>query len=373
MSARWSHERKVDDGIVHKLIAVSLEVTARCNQRCLYCYNRDRGSCLPIEDDGPTYRMFDIVDRILDQTDLYQVTLTGGEPLLRRDILEIIDHIRARGPKVCMISNAIAVDQTMARELAKRAISYVQTTLVGASEETHDPIAGTGSFSRRVSGIKHLVAAGVPVGGAFICTRENYAETETTMRLLHGLGAHAHMCFMCFSPAGYSIQHMAQLLPTRRQVADALRQANRFAEATGRMVHNKIPIPPCQIDQRQYPHVVFSLCGAGQNGGECFVDHKGNVRFCGPQRDHLGNVLQTELRYILTEAASRAYRRTPEFCRTCAIVGQCAGGCPAAAQWTARSKLWSGCVQESQTTAGNTESHELPRQLRIGEQARLAK
>lgn len=326
-----------------RLSSVSLEVTDRCNQRCQYCYNRDRGAIERCAPDVPTKAILELVDLIADQQPVTQITLTGGEPLLRRDILVIIDHIAAKGLHVGVVSNAIAVDAELAAELARRKVSYVQVTFLGPDAATHDDIAGDGSLAARYAGVRHLLAAGVSVGGAFVCTKLNYRFTRQTLDGMYAGGMREHMCFMRFCPAGSSARNAATLALSRDELVEALEQANRFGETHRLPVHNKIPIPPCLIRERDYPNIVFSFCGAGVEGGECFVDQRGSVRLCGPNVTELGNIREAPLDDLLGSKTVLKWKETcAPACAPCHLRPICRGGCPAAEYDPLQEEYWPG-------------------------------
>ena len=78
-------------------VSVALEVTKACNERCAYCYalSRRAGRSAGEQD---TLRALHVLKRLLQTPTLKQVTLTGGEPFLRKDLLDIVDCILVAGP-----------------------------------------------------------------------------------------------------------------------------------------------------------------------------------------------------------------------------------------------------------------------------------
>jgi radical SAM protein with 4Fe4S-binding SPASM domain len=322
-----------------QLSSISLEVTSRCNQECLYCYNRDRGAARPASD-VPTESFLELVDLVAHQP-VKQITLTGGEPLIRPGILPIIDRIASQGLRIGIVTNAIAATGKLAAELASRKISYAQVTFLGPDAATHDRIAGQGSFTARFAGVRNLIAAGVSVGGAFICTRLNYRVAGLTLETMFSWGIREHMCFMRFCPAGYGARSAATLAPFRDEVVEAIEQANRFGEMHRVLVHNKIPIPPCIARESDFPNVVFSFCGAGVADGECFVDQRGGVRLCGPHALELGSIRETPLDDLLGCRTVLEWKETcaPE-CAPCHLRPGCRGGCPVAEGDPLRESYW---------------------------------
>jgi radical SAM protein with 4Fe4S-binding SPASM domain len=317
-----------------QLRSIAIELTPRCNQHCVYCYNPWRSSPADQADELNTADIRSLVDRILDQATVARFTLTGGEPLMREDLLPIIDHINARGLPVAIISNGGLIDQHAAEQLAARNVHYVQVTLGGPEEQLHDAICGDGSFRRTTRGVVRLVGQGVAVGGSFLCTRNSYASAADTLERMLSLGIRHHYAFNRFNPSGCGAEHLYALMPTRSHVLTALAQANQFAESHDVQISCTMPIPPCMLDQRDYPRVRFGACSAGMDRGELAVDPHGRLKLCTLQQRTLGSVAEHSLEELVTGPVATAFRtKIPVFCVPCPHRTSCLGGCGAAAEW----------------------------------------
>lgn len=324
-----------------RLRAISLAVTDLCNQRCLYCYNHDlflAGQCKP---DVPTEDILGVIDLLTRQHSIQQIEITGGEPLLRGDILAILDHIIAKGIRIGIVSNASKIDASRAAELARRKISHVQTTFLAKDAAAHDALAGAGSFAARKTGVKHLIAAGVPVIGAFVCTKENFSGTGETLEMMYEWGMREHFFFMRFCPSRHSICNRTRLAIVQEELQEALAQANRFGTRHGIPVHNKIPVPMCLLHSNDYPQVIFSACGAALEGSECYVDQQGNVRLCASNAAVLGNIRNASLDDLLGSDTAREWKEScaPD-CSPCDLRSTCRGGCPIAEEDPIQNDVW---------------------------------
>ncbi len=143
---------------------VQLHVTQRCNLQCRHCYQA--GKCAEMSG-GEVFRAIDNVNGALKgwasdhQVEVSpSLHLTGGEPLLRKDIFDVVGYASEAGFSVSLLSNGVLVDEKAARRIKESGVSDVQVSLEGI-ELTHDRIRGRGSFSRALSGIRALVAEGV--------------------------------------------------------------------------------------------------------------------------------------------------------------------------------------------------------------------
>jgi pyruvate-formate lyase-activating enzyme len=157
-----------------------------CNLRCDYCAVASSPKAERRALSVQTFRA--LVDEAVAEgfAELY---LTGGEPFLHPEIIELLDEASAALPTVVLTNAMLAGTRRLARlsELAGRKLT-VQTSLDGACPETHDAHRGRGSFARTVRGIRDLIELGLPPRIALTETPENRGEIEEVAALLADLG-----------------------------------------------------------------------------------------------------------------------------------------------------------------------------------------
>jgi radical SAM protein with 4Fe4S-binding SPASM domain len=312
--------------------ALSVELTAACNQRCSHCYNawRAEGSASPAGLETPA--LLALLDRVALELGLTRLTLSGGEPLLHPDFRAIVDHLRARDLELFLITNGTLVDDEVARFLAPR-FGSVQLTLAGAEAAGHDAICGAGSYARVVAGLDALAAAGVPTSGSFLCTAAGAARAAATVARFVERGVR-RVAFNRFNPSGFGLESALRLMPTRSQVLQALEQVEEAAARDDLEISCTMPIPPCVVDEDFYPHVSFGHCAAGGEESEPSLAPDGQLRLCPLQARALGDLRGATFRAVWETPARAAFAQaTPEFCRDCPHAATCRGGCGAAAEW----------------------------------------
>ena len=154
---------------------VALEITKRCNLRCRHCY------LAAGEVAGQELSTLEIKALLaaVRAAGGVSAAIGGGEPLLREDWLEIVQHALDCGLLVSLGTNATLVDERRAAQLAALPIK-VQISLDGASREVHDSIRGEGSYAATVAAIDRLVRAGKArdLVVAFTPMRPNVHEVE---------------------------------------------------------------------------------------------------------------------------------------------------------------------------------------------------
>ena len=145
---------------------VSWNLTYRCNLACEHCY-LDAGGKPLVESDAfadrselSTEQCFRVVDQIADFAPESLVILTGGEPLLRRDILEIIRYASAKELWVVVGTNGVLVTETLAHTLKKEGVRGLALSLDALDADRHDSFRRVkGAWKNTVEGAKALHAA----------------------------------------------------------------------------------------------------------------------------------------------------------------------------------------------------------------------
>src|SRR5437764_2388730 len=155
--------------------------TKTCNLECVHCYadaevRRFVGELSTEE----AQRMIEDLASINTPA----LLISGGEPLVRPDILDLAEYATALGVRVTFSTNGTLIDQKKAERLAKIGVTYVGISIDGG-EERHDLFRGkAGAFQGAIRGIRNCRAAGIRVGVRFTVTQENLGELEGIFRLV---------------------------------------------------------------------------------------------------------------------------------------------------------------------------------------------
>ena len=145
-------------------ISGSLDLTYRCNLRCLHCYlgGQDISATQPNQELG-TEQWIRIIDEIVEAGCLF-LLITGGDPLLRRDFVQIYRHAKRKGLLVTVFSNGTLVTDELVQLFVDLPPRSIEISLYGATPETYEQITGIqGSYDHCIQGIERLLAAGIRV------------------------------------------------------------------------------------------------------------------------------------------------------------------------------------------------------------------
>jgi radical SAM protein with 4Fe4S-binding SPASM domain len=252
-------------------LAVHLEVVSACNLRCTHCF----AGPLPRREQALTLQDLDDLFRTLAGMGAFRLGLTGGEPLLRRDIFDIIDLAAQHGLHPCITTNALLITEQVAREFGKRDLVWLNVSLEGASAQTNDQVRGDGTFARVLDRLS-LLSGHARFTLAFTIMRSNLGEIDQCAELARRVGAQAAV-FRPLYPVGTARQNL-DLMPTFREYNEAL---NTLAGITADTRGALQPLDPFSAQtRRETQAITHDNYGCGAGNQVCSISISGDVNPC---------------------------------------------------------------------------------------------
>ncbi len=253
------------------------------------------------------------------------LVITGGDPLIRRDICEFIARGKARGLRVALSPSATRlVTREALREAREAGAEMVHISLDGATPAVHDAFRGVrGSYARTVAILAEVRSLGIPLQiGTTVC-RRNVQELEALADLVAALGASVWSVFFLVPTGG--AQQADVLSPDEHErvlgwLADLAAKAPFYVRTTAapqfrrvvlqRAARGETPLPAAAhirtgAGYARRPSDPTAAAGVNDGKGFCFVDHLGNVCPSGFLPLPAGNVREQPI--------SRIYRESPLF------------------------------------------------------------
>ncbi|MBW1963115.1 MAG: 12,18-didecarboxysiroheme deacetylase [Deltaproteobacteria bacterium] len=173
-------------------------VTRRCNLRCVHCYAHARNESFANE------LSFQQGMQVIDDLAEFGVPVllfSGGEPLLRKDIIQLAGYAVRKGLRAVISTNGTLITEDMAYALKDIGLSYVGISVDGM-EVINDRFRGVeGAFHSALKGISNCQKAGIKVGLRFTINRFNAGEVPQIFNLLEDLGI-PRVCFYHLVYAG---------------------------------------------------------------------------------------------------------------------------------------------------------------------------
>lgn len=269
-------------------------ITKRCNMSCPHCYISAGGKESEELSTNEHRKIAVSVGHYLREKNLQSQTinLTGGEPFVRKDVLEIIQFYRDEGLRVVVSSNGISISKKHIDSLTQNGTELC-ISLDGATPETHDMIRGKGAFRKATDTIRMLSAAGIKVGVNTVMHQGNLHELSSILDLTHELGA------ISINPIG--IMKIGRAVDSGLKTTSDVTVFRTLAKAIEEKPERLKLLSHTSLFSSLGAAVLYSMkcesCGIGDNP-YVFISETGDVFPCPNARQKifkLGNVLTHSL------------------------------------------------------------------------------
>jgi heme b synthase len=329
---------------------VAWEITRSCNLACVHC--RASALCGPYAGELGTEKCLRLLDEIAAVAKPV-IILTGGEPLLRKDIYAVAAYGDSLGLRMVLATNGTFVTDAVAEKLIASGIRRVSVSIDGPDPASHDAFRGVpGAFTEALAGIEAMRRTGLEFQINTTITQKNLATIREIHDLAHNLGAAAHHIFLlvptgrgkemaeqAITPLDYEqtlnwfyeeglscgIQLKATCAPHYYRIFH-----QRQKERRGGQSAQAVKPPPAQGGQPL--HAMTRGCLGGS--AFCFISHTGQVQPCGYLELDCGQVTKQDFADIWSTSAIFNDIRDLDLyegkCGRCEFIRVC-GGCRARA------------------------------------------
>jgi len=309
-------------------LVVSWNVTLMCNLKCSHCYINAKETKQVDELSTDAAKM---LIHQLTEVSRPLLILSGGEPLLRDDIYEIIRYGADRGLRMGMGSNGMLIDDEVARKLKDAGMWTVAISLDSSIPERHDEFRGVkGCWKHAVNAIKALKKVDIQVQVNCTVTRQNYDEVDDILALAEDLGVdNFHLFFLVPTGRGTDIEDI-----TPRMYEDMI--TSTLAKTTKYKLNVKPSCAPQFMRIAKEQGVDMSRWVRGCMAGlyYCRIYPSGEVTPCPYMPVSLGNIREKSFKDIWFNSevfkALRDFDQLKGKCGLCEHRDVC-GGCRARA------------------------------------------
>ena len=309
------------------------EVTAACNLRCIHCHARGGK---PLPDELDTEGAKDVVRKLAEVPEFRTLVFTGGEPLVRPDIYELIAYAKRLGFSVLIATNATLITKAVARRLRDLGVEGIAASIDFVDPRQHDQYRGVpGAFRRALEVIENAAEEGLYIHINITLSKLNLNQLEDLIRLADRLGAYVVFLYQLL-PAGRG-EALRNLLLSREELLQVMERVKRIQREVKPVI---IPVGLPEYFAylvkdspalRVYSNF-FRGCSAG--GGMFYVKPNGDVWPCAFVPIKAGNLRnQSALEIWRNSPVFRALRDRDNLkgpCSTCRFRDVC-GGCRARA------------------------------------------
>jgi len=292
----------------HRLFSAHWELTYRCNQKCSHCYLDVCSPASPALDELTTPECFRVVDELADLGAL-NLTLSGGEVLVRHDWFQIAQYARTRKFLLRLFTNGILVTPRVADQIASLHPYAVEISVYGADAETHERITQRArSFELTMRAFQLLRERGVRTVFKTPLMRENVRQFHALRALADSLGARFRYDITITAKDNGGLDPLKHRLTYDDLVW-------LFREAID---------PALWVERKLTPET--RTCAIATNA--LVIDPQGNVSPCVQVRQRVGNVHEQSLREIWESSPtwndlSHITLNDLPICRTCELQSVC--------------------------------------------------
>ncbi len=305
-------------------LALIAELTHRCPLHCVYCSN-------PLELQARTSELssevWSRVFREAAEAGVLQADLTGGEPLARTDIVDLVRAARDAGLYVNLITSGLPLDEAKLEGLVQAGLDHFQLSFQGAREATANDISGTKSHQHKLRVLQWLKRYRIGLTLNFVIHRRNIDELEEMLAIVEDSGAGC-VEFASVQYYGWAFANRDNLLPTRQQLDRCVELLHRAEEQWQGKTRVLFVVPDYYA---KFP----KPCMGGWGRKLMLITPHGDALPCHAAQVIPGlsfeNVKNRGLREIWEQSAAfqkfRGEGWMQEPCKTCDRRGQDFGGC----------------------------------------------
>lgn len=261
-------------------------ITRTCNLNCLHCYSSSEA--VAYEGELTTEEAKNVIDQ-LSEANVPVILFSGGEPLIRPDILELAEYAIGKGIRITFSTNGTLINEEKAAKLKELGVSYVGISLDGIGE-IHDKFRRKeGAFELTLKGIRNCLKIGQKVGLRFTMNRHNIDSLPSILDLMEQEDI-PRACFYHLVYAGRgAVEDDITHEQTRQALDTILAAIQRFADkgspreiltvdnhADGVYLYLKTKQENPELAERIYDKLVRN--GGNRSGiAICNIDHRGNI------------------------------------------------------------------------------------------------
>ena len=321
---------------------IAWEITRRCNLNCVHCRSSSQ-----MEIKGHPDFSFNEAKRVLDDISSYAkpvVVLSGGEPLLRKDVFDIAAYGTQKGLRMCLATNGTLVTDEICEEIKQSGIRMVSLSLDGASAKVHDDFRNQkGAFEGTMNAASLFKKHNIEflINSSF--TKRNQEEVPKIYKLAKELGATAWYMFMIV-PTGRGQDILAELI-SPEDYEEILNwhydiekeEDDMLVRPTCAPHYYRIVLQRSKKDKDKFKRRSLKFSTGGSKGclaGQliCLIDVDGEVLPCSYFPKSAGNMRKRPFKDIWENSelfkSLRDFKSYKGSCGSCEYVNVC-GGCRA--------------------------------------------
>lgn len=297
-------------------VRISLNITKKCNLNCKHCFS-DSGESQ--DDELLTEELYSLINQMKEMGCSY-ITVGGGEPLIRKDIFDVLEYASKNSIKLSVVTNCILMTKEKATRLNNLGVKKIKVSIDGM-EKNHNKTRGAGVFESTVGKIKLLrkyFKNHIQIG--FTINSENIGDYRDIIKLAEDLGVDS-LRLTPILPFGRALRYKYLLL-NQNQFIDFVKKVREIDSTI-------------EIDLPDKARITRENKGFGCHCGKeaCWILENGDFYPCifFGEQFKLGNIKRSSLEKLWEKSKEAVAFCGNKICNNCPKYEECRGGCRARA------------------------------------------
>ncbi len=319
---------------------VHIDITNNCNLNCLHCRVLDNYKELNL-----SYNLdFEVIKKVLKEIkelgSVEWISIGGGEPTIRQDLLNIIKFSSNLGFKTLLVTNGTLIDKNKVRELESAGLTRVQVSIDGVNKETHEKIRGKNSFKRAMNSIIYFLNSRIETTIRIVINKINYKEINDFIKYFAKIGVPS-ISIRRFVSVGNSLKNFNDLFIDSNVYYQILKEAILLGKKLGVKITSGDPLfLVVKTDLKELnPKGCIGGCTIGIT--YLYISYDGKIKPCPMLDISLGDIKKDNLRKVWENSTFYNKIRNRKITGKC---GECkykwiCGGCRANALYLNKN-LW---------------------------------
>lgn len=308
---------------------IRFEATRYCNCQCFFCHNKNTFAKEGRQNkkDMETGQAKLIIDKIAGEG-IEQIRFTGGEPLIRPDMPELMNYSKSKGLQVRINTNGTLINPKIAENLISD-VNMILISMPSLDEKENDSQTGfPGGFSKKIEAIKLL--RGKKKDFLWVCTvatQKNIKDMDNIASCMYDLGVDYWFCLRQIptheDKNPYSAGDCVELVKKLAAIKD--KYPDKYGD--GEVLNN--PFPFCAVYDKGDAESVCSGAFYGEGHSTLIIDPDGNILVDYAYGAKMGNVFDDSIMEVWNSGKVRKFREydlVPAQCKKCEWLDKCKGG-----------------------------------------------
>ena len=307
----------------------NLEITEKCNARCLHCYNPWREEHM-----GVNTFAIDKLKKTIDElkkAGVFHIILTGGEPMSKMDVLiEALTYGKKLGFSFSCNSNLMLTTDEKMKKLNSLGLDHVLTSFPSVDKIENDKIMQVKNSVKKIEkGITNCIKNGIRISVNMVITKFNYRDVFETGQFIFKLGCQKMFITRAVPPVsntGVSDEYKL----THDEAKFALDEGIRLKKETGIMIGTLVNYPVCFLGDLEKYKDFFGRGCPSQRGHRVNINATGDLHTCVHEETDYGNILEDDLSEVYQTKMRTWHDKEKmiyEGCKGCDYISTCYSGC----------------------------------------------